>query len=403
MEDGRITALKKLAEKHPICDHCIGRMFPSEEGKTVEERGKNVRKKYGVKEKNGTCYFCRDILERRFEIVKKLDINLFQFSTFRVGTVLDAELIEREEYLLNTVGVVEGVESIKKHINRELGKAITEVYGKKYDPDSPDMEIIFHTQNEMFQFSPSPVYIYGRYLKFYPMPQSKWPCRYCKGRGCKKCDYTGRQWKETVEYYMADVLLPLFLGKETKLHAAGREDIDAYTLGNGRPFVIEVKYPRKRYIDVKTVEELINEHASGKISVKCLRFTDRKEVKVLKSERFPKTYRAVVRCRGGVEESELRKLLELKGVTVEQKTPLRILHRRSEKVRKRKVLDIRAKKLSEHTFELVVRAEAGLYIKELVSGDEGRTRPSVSEVLKKDCLVERLEILDVEYQDGCGS
>lgn len=395
-----MKALKEIANQYPICDECIGRLFPNIEGKNNKERGKKVREALGLPESK-ECYFCRGIFNRLEDIAKDLDVNQYEFRTFVLGTHLDTELIQREEILLEKVGVAEGVESLKKNINRELGKVISKIYGKRYDPQNPDIEIIFNTENERFILHPKPLYLYGRYRKFSEMPQSKWPCRYCKGRGCPKCDYTGRQWKETVEYYMADVLLAVCMGKETRLHAAGREDIDARMLGDGRPFVIEIDEPRRRYVDLETIKNEINTHAQGKVEVLCLQPSSKREARELKEARFDKVYRAVVRCKGGISENELEKLRELIGTTINQMTPLRVAHRRSNKLRKRRVLNLSWEVTGTHTFILIIECEHGLYVKEFVSGDEGRTQPSVSEILGKPCFVEKLDVLKIKGGRSC--
>ena len=64
-------------------------------------------------------------------------------------------------------------------------------------------------------------------------------------------------------------------------------------------------------------------------------------------------------------------------------------------VRKRKVLEIIWKKTGDMRLEIEVTTEAGLYIKELVSGDEGRTEPSVSGLLKTDASVKELTVVGV--------
>jgi len=84
------------------------------------------------------------------------------------------------------------------------------------------------------------------------------------------------------------------------------------------------------------------------------------------------------------------------GAIIKQRTPTRVLHRRADKVRTKKVYDLEAKKVSEDEIELTIRGQGGLYIKELITGDEGRTTPSVAEVLGKDLTVLELTVLDVE-------
>ena len=50
-----------------------------------------------------------------------------------------------------------------------------------------------------------------------------------------------------------------------------------------------------------------------------------------------------------------------------------------------------------------IRCQGGLYIKELVSGDEGRTIPSVASILKtkaKPCELDVLKVIMEESQVG---
>jgi tRNA pseudouridine synthase 10 len=46
-----------------------------------------------------------------------------------------------------------------------------------------------------------------------------------------------------------------------------------------------------------------------------------------------------------------------------------------------------------------VRCQGGLYVKELVSGDEGRTNPSVSELLENRARTLKLDVLKVLLDD----
>jgi len=51
-----------------------------------------------------------------------------------------------------------------------------------------------------------------------------------------------------------------------------------------------------------------------------------------------------------------------------------------------------------------IRGDSGLYIKELVSGDGGRTSPNLAEALKVDAIVEELDVIDVGGEsDGTSS
>jgi tRNA pseudouridine synthase 10 len=49
--------------------------------------------------------------------------------------------------------------------------------------------------------------------------------------------------------------------------------------------------------------------------------------------------------------------------------------------------------------ELQVRTQGGLYVKELVSGDEGRTVPSISGLLNNPAKTLKLDVLNVIMED----
>ena len=88
-------------------------------------------------------------------------------------------------------------------------------------------------------------------------------------------------------------------------------------------------------------------------------------------------------------------IVSLGGVTLEQRTPQRVSHRRADKVRKRQVVSISDISVEGDEAEITVRCESGTYVKELVHSDEGRTVPSVAEKLGLVCEVIWLDVNDV--------
>ncbi|MDI6721708.1 MAG: tRNA pseudouridine(54/55) synthase Pus10, partial [Candidatus Aenigmarchaeota archaeon] len=114
----------------------------------------------------------------------------------------------------------------------------------------------------------------------------------------------------------------------------------------------------------------------------------------VKDSKIDKTYRAVVKCEKPVSRKDLSRLKHLIS-EIRQKTPHRVLHRRADLLRKRKIRLLRAKYIDKNTFILTVRSESGLYIKELISGDEGRTSPSVSEILANECRCKELDVVRI--------
>jgi tRNA pseudouridine synthase 10 len=99
------------------------------------------------------------------------------------------------------------------------------------------------------------------------------------------------------------------------------------------------------------------------------------------------------------EEALQETVEELRGTTVEQDTPQRVDHRRASMTRTRTVYDAEATLEDPRHAELEVHGEGGLYVKELVSSDEGRTTPSLAGLLGVGAEVTALDVLAVEGED----
>ena len=243
----------------------------------------------------------------------------------------------------------------------------------------------------------NPLFVEGRYQKLIRgIPQTKWPCRKCKGKGCEYCNYTGKLYMESVEELISPLIVKEAQGIESKFHGAGREDIDVRMLGNGRPFVVEVKEPQKRTLNLTELGKKINLYAAGKVEVSDLKLVGkerRSQIKTSSTSTY-KVYRAIVDLDKEVSDYNLKILNSLD--VIEQRTPLRVSHRRADLIRKRRVRDLKVKKLDQERLELIIECEGGLYIKELISGDEYRTQPSVSSLLQNPARCVELDVLDVQ-------
>ncbi len=308
----------------------------------------------------------------------------YDFSSFLLGVRLPDELADQ---------------SLKKEIAVKVGTLVSEKLGKNVDFNMPDITIIIdYTKNvetPVLHLEIRPLYVYGEYQKLSrDIPQTKWICPKCHGKGCPYCNFMGKLYPTSVEEEIGKPLLDLTGGRDTKFHGAGREDRDALMLG-WRPFVIEVMDPIVRDLDWKYVERLINEK-SNYVKVRSIRPSTREEVVQVKGAKFDKTYEAFVLCKDGYDKSKLM-LVEstFSNIEIEQRTPKRVAHRRADKVRKRKVYYIKCEPIDGTHIRMVIKAESGTYIKELVSGDDGRTTPSVSSVLGSRCVVSELNVLEV--------
>ena len=114
----------------------------------------------------------------------------------------------------------------------------------------------------------------------------------------------------------------------------------------------------------------------------------------------PKTYRARVEVEGGATGDDASRLAQgLSGAVLAQRTPVRVSRRRADLVRERRVLEASTRLLEDGALELDVRTEGGTYIKEMISGDSGRTEPSASSILGRPCVCAALDVLEVEMED----
>ena len=394
-----------------ICNHCLGRKFSDVvEGNGNVERGEKIRKALELPEYDEEieCGICSDIFKEIDSslldlVCEKIDFLEVEFDTFVVGCKLPKEIVEKDALISEKLGL--DVEILKREVNREMGKILEKNLPQEVDFDKEDVIIMADFRKMLkedvenpikVRIQINPIFIEGRYNKLVRnIPQTKWPCRKCKGRGCEACNFTGKQYPESVEELLSQTALKYSKGYEAKFHGAGREDIDVRMLGDGRPFVLEIKEPRIRKLDLEKIEREANEAALGKTAYHNLKYTVRKrkaEIKTSSPDTY-KVYRALVECEDEIREEDLNKLQSLH--TIQQRTPIRVSHRRADKIREKEVKELSCKYINPHSFEMIIKTEGGLYIKELISSDEGRSKPSVSEVLGTQAICAELDVIEV--------
>ena len=271
-----------------------------------------------------------------------------------------------------------------KEIIRKVGKKIEET-GKKATPVNPDLIGIFDEYN--LKITIRPLYIYGRYIKLSRyMPQTMFSCKVCNGRGCAICDYTGKAYKTSIEEIIGEPMKRETRADSYTLIGLGREDVDVRMLGNGRPFLIKLTKPKIRNIDLNKIKEEINENE--RVMVSDLLFANNELVEMLKNEKVEKEYIALVECKDEIKELNLKN-----EYFIEQRTPTRVMHRRPDLIRYRKIRVKRIEFIDKKHIMLDIIAQHGTYIKEFVSGDFGRTKPSISSIIGSDCTVTELDCI----------
>jgi len=419
-------ALEVLSER-ALCDRCLGRFFARlGYGWSNRERGDSLKRlivmSYHARIKGGDrsaleeflrmapnigvqasglyrlltgeeldvreCSLCRGRLEGFIEEAVERGyrlLSLYNVTRFIVGVKVSRDVLELEESIALRHGLAYW-ESIKNEVKREVGKTIEARYGLKVDFRDPEAMLVVSYPDLSLDIVVASLIVRGRYWKTGRMiSQAYWPSE------------GGARY-----YSIEEALYPILRalgGESVVLHASGREDVDARMLGSGRPALVEVKAPRVRSPDLRELEELIAKGSDGLVLFKFEGLARRSLVRAYKEELAvrSKVYRALVAVEDGVDENDISRIEEsLRGVTVLQRTPTRVLRRKKDTLRTRKVYEVKCRHLGGPLIECLIKTSGGLYVKELISGDEGRTRPSFTEILgrRAECL--ELDVLLVE-------
>lgn len=230
-----------------------------------------------------------------------------------------------------------------------------------------------------------PVFVAGRYCKLVRgVSQSKWRVKGQDGL------YT------SVEEEAAGVLCRMLGGSDARIHASGREDVDVRMLGAGRPFVLEVRQPRKSVLSdaelARAAAEVSGQWSEVVLSgLRMATGADRESVGE-SAHTKRKEYAALVHSRAPVSRTMAASLEDVKDLAVTQLTPVRVLHRRSHLARQKVVHALRVQRLNAHWFVLRVVTSAGLYVKEFVHGDLGRTTPNLGSLLGLEGSLDILQL-----------
>lgn len=407
-----VEKAKEILRAYPLCDSCLGRLFASM-GYGIEnaERGRAIKtllhmrliydyrngvdvsedlkalarvhaptRRFlatnGIKVEEAPCYVCRGLLRDVEKYAESVAAALLpiDFNTFQVGSVIPKDVLEREREIMAKYGIQTG-ESIKHEINRRIGRLVGEALKKPASKERPDVVATVNFADGSVKVSRNPLLLIGRYLKL------------------SRVVSQGRLVPGAVKV-MEDLLEPIrarFGGKSLVLHAAGREDVDVRMLGNGRPAVIEIKEPDRYRGDLSGL-------AVDGVILSQLSYGTRNDVRELKAKAKTsiKLYRALALSDRPLSRDDLAKLKALEGAVVVQRTPRRIKRLSPKARRRRMVYNVEARLVSERVLELFIRCQGGLYVKEFINGDGGRTQPSVAEALGTSLEVVELDVLDVE-------
>ena len=302
----RPAGLKHLV-RIGTCNHCLGRVGGKKRfGQSDLDSGIEIRNSViegdstmaKAREVEPLCPFCENLFEEVPLLAQLIKEAVGERECFRLqlGARIPKDQTEAEDHLRKRFGAG-GSAPLKSSLVEEVARQLKEIdFGVKLVIDKPEILALIDVLTLTVELDIRSHYVYGRYRKLARgIPQTKWPCRACKGRGCPKCNQTGLQYQSSVQGLIGDPLLEIFGSKEHAFHGMGREDIDVRCLGRGRPFVIEMKRPMKREIDSEMIMKLINEASDGQLEVSDMRPSNRSEVVRVKDTPAEKSYTILYR------------------------------------------------------------------------------------------------------------
>jgi tRNA pseudouridine synthase 10 len=331
------------------------------------------------------CSLCEGLMAKATamgELALK-SLSSYEYKTFAVGVTLPEGVQEREDELRSVLRL-KGKETIKTQAARRLAAFVYGSTKKKMDKKNPDVTILANFGTGEVSVTSKPIFYYGRYTKPGGLAQRRSYCRDCRGLGCPKCHGTGYEQELSVE----DVLLRKLSGFSGSSRMVftwlGSEDKESRVHQPGRPFVVEIKNPKKR----KLPRRFGARFQKGRLAVTRGRVLPSKPIR-FPSFRFKSAIRAVAESR--ITPDAVKKLR-----SAFKRTPVVFLRPNSKPTTKM-VYSVTATARGRVLF---IRAEldGGLPVKRFVSGE--LVSPSVSEVLKAEVSCRSFDILEVREIGG---
>jgi len=341
-------------------------------------------RRQGLREARATsprrCFICGGLMARLdeigFDVLRRL--KGYEFRTFSVGVSLPEGMQEREDQL-RAEYKLKGGETIKTWVSRGLSERIVRSLRRVVDKLRPDLLVLVDLDASEIKLQARPLFVYGRYTKPSGIAQRKTFCVNCGGGGCAVCEYSGYEKKATVESAIEHKLGPLVSSKNVRFTWIGTEDAESTVYAPGRPFLAEVKNPKKRRVP----RGFVSRTGIGQVRVSGLKSLPNRPLKV---PNFRFRTRVAIESNVRVASEDLTRLSkQMKNAVVEFLRP-------GEKPVYKKVYRVKAK-IVKRGILAEIELDGGLPVKRLVNGDS--VSPSISEVLKADLKCRKFDILGV--------
>ena len=220
-------------EGFPLCDAC------------AERQGDRREFSPGL---GNDCFVCRGLTSRFPEIERSVVRRAkgYQFKTFSIGVIVPKGIQEREDQLRSDLKI-RGKEPIKSQLGRGISDFVKAQTRRKVDRLHPDITILVDLDREAILVTAKSLFVYGRYTKPPGVSQRRELCERCRGRGCGECQ-SGYREGVSVEGILEDRLGKILHSAKAKFTWLGSEDPESTVFPPGRPFIAEVKDPRRREV-----------------------------------------------------------------------------------------------------------------------------------------------------------
>jgi len=286
---------------------------------------------------------------------------------------------EREDQI-RALYKLKGNETVKAWLSRSLSARIAKAAHKELNKLRPDLVILLDLDASQIKLNARPLFVYGRYAKPAGVAQRRMFCTNCGGKGCSVCRYSGYEDKPTVEATIQKRLGAKLGSDKMKFTWIGTEDIESVVSPPGRPFLVEVKNPKRRRVS----GGFASRTRGGLVRVSGLRLLPGRPSR-LPGFRF-KT-RVAIESSSSISPEDLRRLSKsMRNVVVEFQRP-------GEKPAYKKVYGVKAR-IAGGRVLAEIDLDGGLPVKRFVEGNS--VSPSISEVLKVDLKCRTFDILRVQ-------
>ncbi len=423
--NSNVEKATSILQKYFLCDHCLGRMFTGQTySKQYKSLGQKLRKcvrdttSYKMMQHNiqKTCYICKGLFDEIDDMlcIMRDASKEYEFSSFGVGAIIKVSIIDRDDFI-RSIYKLQGTDSIKTSLTKELGSKFAKIVGAKYVHLEPEISFTVQPAQKYCEVLSKPVVIYGRYTKHARGTSQKQDrCASCMGRGCYNCEFHGISGYDSVEGQISNMLFGMLGGTTAKFTWIGGEDRDSLVSGGGRPFFARIQFPKKRHIASSYKNKQIRLKS---ISLSCLQNTDSSFVK---SMQFLSKVRIKVVITNEPYNSDVYSNAENinyinngKNIKPEFNSSYKISDRqylqrlkilskgtidiktKNDTIVKKTILELKYRRDINSVNTVVVWAtlEGGIPIKRLVTGDG--VWPSISQILNQSCKCVQFDFEDV--------